>query len=673
MVEDSISGIFDTVKRCAMISKTAGGIGLAIHDVRATDSYVAGINGKANGIIPMIRVFNATARYVDQGGGKRKGAFALYIEPWHADILGFLELKLNHGAEENRARDLFFGLWIPDIFMQRVKENKNWTLMCPNECPGLPDVYGKEFEELYTSYEQQGKGRATMPAQTLWYKILQSQIETGTPYMLYKDSANRKSNQKNLGTIRCSNLCTEIMQYTSPDEVAVCNLASISLGAFVVRHSNGEIAYDYKQLHEVAKVVARNLNKVIDRNYYPVPEARVSNFKHRPIGLGVQGLADAFLLMRYAYESDEARRLNKNIFETIYHGAVEASVELAMADGPYETFKGSPASEGLFQFDLWNVKPDSGLWDWESLRTKMKQHGMRNSLLVAPMPTASTSQILGNNEAFEPYTSNIYCRRVLSGEFFVVNPHLMKDLVLLGIWNEELKQKLIQHDGSVQAIAEIPNDLKKLYKTVWEISQKTVVDMAVERGPFIDQSQSLNIHMSNPNYTKLSSMHFHGWQNGLKTGVYYLRTMAAARPIQFTVDRPSAGAAQLELPAAGSRRSLETASSSSASAKWTPVSSPPRSLASSASFSQPAGTSNSSSSALSSSASFSAPMSEAAVMSAMAARVRGAAPPVGVGVGQEHQGGGTNEPGAQGEGQGPASCSRDGKDKSGAPCMMCSG
>eukprot|EP01068_Selenidium_serpulae_P015557 Selendium_serpulae@DN6223_c0_g1_i1.p1 len=546
MKDDSIPGIYDTLKQCAMISKTAGGIGLSIHNIRATDSYIAGTNGKSNGIVPMIRVFNATARYVDQGGGKRKGSFAIYVEPWHADILGFLELKLNHGSEEHRARDLFFGLWIPDLFMQRVKDNGDWTLMCPNECPGLPDVYGEKFEQLYEQYEQEGRGRITMPAQKLWTEILRSQIETGTPYMLYKDAANRKSNQKNLGTIRCSNLCTEIIQYTSPDEVAVCNLASIALGSFVENKYQPDATYNFKKLHEVTKIVTKNLNKVIDKNYYPVPEAETSNFRHRPIGLGVQGLADAFLQMRYPYESDEAGRLNKNIFETLYHGAVEASVELAEKDGHYSTFPGSPASEGLFQFDLWGVKPDSGLWDWETLRSKMVKFGLRNSLLVAPMPTASTSQILGNNESFEPYTSNIYCRRVLSGEFFVVNPHLLRDLTEMGLWSEELKQKLVQHDGSCAAILEIPDDMKLLYKTVWEISQKKVLDMAVDRAPFIDQSQSLNIHMSNPNFSKLSSMHFHGWANGLKTGVYYLRTMAAAAPIQFTVDRQSVNLAGVE-------------------------------------------------------------------------------------------------------------------------------
>ena len=532
MQDDSIDGIYETLKQCAKISQSAGGIGLSIHNVRATGSYIKGTNGTSNGIIPMLRVFNDTARYVDQGGGKRKGAFAIYLEPWHADIFEFLELKKNHGKEEMKARDLFYAMWIPDLFMQRVKDNDVWTLLDPNECPGLYDSYGDEFERLYEKYERDGKGRKTIKAQELWFAILESQVETGTPYILYKDHANRKSNQKNLGTIRSSNLCTEIMEYTSKDEIAVCNLASIALPKFI---ENGK--FSHEKLYEVTKVITRNLNKIIDINYYPVVQARRSNMRHRPIGIGVQGLADAFILLRMPFDSDEARALNKDIFETIYYAAVESSMELAIEHGPYETFKGSPISQGIFQFDMWNIKPSSGRWDWESIRAKVVEHGVRNSLMVAPMPTASTSQILGNNECFEPYTSNIYTRRVLSGEFVVVNKHLLKDLVKLGLWNEKMKNKLISENGSVQNIDEIPSNIKELYLTAWEIKQKTIIDMSADRGAYICQSQSLNIFMRDVNFGKLTSMHFYAWEKGLKTGMYYLRTEAAADAKKFTVQK----------------------------------------------------------------------------------------------------------------------------------------
>jgi ribonucleoside-diphosphate reductase alpha chain len=531
MKGDSIAGIFDTLRQCAEISKSAGGIGLSIHNVRANGSYIKGTNGTSNGIIPMLRVFNDTARYVDQGGGKRKGAFAVYLEPWHADVFEFLDLKKNHGKEENRARDLFYALWIPDLFMKRVMEDGDWSLFCPNEAPGLSDVHSEEFDVLYTKYEEEGRARKTVKAQKLWFAICESQIETGTPYILYKDAANNKSNQKNLGTIKSSNLCTEIMEYTAPDEVAVCNLASLALNKYVGKDGK----YDFKKLYEVSYQVTKNLNKIIDNNYYPIPEARKSNMRHRPIGIGVQGLADAFMLLRLPFESDEARMLNKNIFETIYFAAMTASKDLAIKDGAYETFKGSPLSEGKFQFDLWKVKP-SGLYDWDSLRKEVMKHGVRNSLLLAPMPTASTSQILGNNECFEPYTSNIYSRRVLSGEFVIVNKHLLKDLIDRNLWNEDMKYKLIARNGSVQDIPEVPQDLKELYKTAWEISQKAVIEMSADRGAFICQSQSLNIFMENANFKKLSSMHFYAWKAGLKTGTYYLRTKAARDAIKFTVD-----------------------------------------------------------------------------------------------------------------------------------------
>jgi len=529
--EDSIPGIYDTLKQCAQISQSAGGIGLSIHDIRATGSYIKGTNGTSNGIVPMLRVFNDTARYVDQGGGKRKGSFAIYIEPWHADIFDFLDLRKNHGKEEQRARDLFYALWTPDLFMQRVEENGDWTLMCPHECPGLSDTHGKKFEKLYKKYESEGKGRKTIKAQELWFKILESQIETGTPYMLYKDAANQKSNQKNLGTIKSSNLCTEIIEYTSPDEVAVCNLASIALPKFVI-----DSKFDFEKLFNVTYRVTRNLDKVIDANYYPVPEARNSNMRHRPIGIGVQGLADAFILMRQAFESEEARQLNKDIFETIYYAALTASKDLAIEKGPYESYKGSPVSQGILQFDMWNVKP-SDRWEWDLLREEIQKNGVRNSLLLAPMPTASTAQILGNNECFEPYTSNIYTRRVLSGEFIIVNKHLLRDLVKLGIWDDRLKNKLMASNGSIQNIDEIPDNIKNLYKTAWEISQKVLLDMAADRGAFIDQSQSLNIFMENANFAKLTSMHFYGWKAGLKTGMYYLRTKSATDAIKFTLDK----------------------------------------------------------------------------------------------------------------------------------------
>ncbi|KAK3866544.1 hypothetical protein Pcinc_027929 [Petrolisthes cinctipes] len=532
MKDDSIEGIYDTLKQCALISKSAGGIGINVHCVRATGSYISGTNGTSNGLVPMLRVYNNTARYVDQGGNKRPGAFAIYLEPWHPDVFEFLELRKNTGKEEQRARDLFYALWIPDLFMKRVEENGVWSLMCPHQCPGLHDTWGEEFEKLYTKYEEEGRYRQQVKAQQLWYAIIESQVETGTPYMLYKDACNRKSNQQNLGTIKCSNLCTEIVEYSSPDEIAVCNLASIALNMYV----NPDRTYNFTKLKEISKVVTRNLNKIIDVNFYPVEEARRSNMRHRPIGIGVQGLADAFILMRYPFDSEEARLLNKQIFETIYYGAMEASCELAEKLGPYETYEGSPVSKGIFQYDMWDVTP-SDLHDWAALKTKVAKFGVRNSLLLAPMPTASTAQILGNNEAIEAYTSNIYTRRVLSGEFQIVNHHLLKDLTEKGLWDDDTKNEIIANNGSIQSIEKIPADLKALYKTVWEISQKVILQMAAERGAFIDQSQSLNIHIAEPNYGKLTSMHFYAWRLGLKTGMYYLRTKPAANAIQFTVDK----------------------------------------------------------------------------------------------------------------------------------------
>lgn len=536
MKDDSIDGIYDTLKQCAKISQSAGGIGLSIHNIRAKGSYIKGTGGTSNGIVPMLRNFDMTARYVDQGGGKRKGSFAIYLEPWHADVFDFLDLKKNHGKEEMRARDLFYAMWISDLFMKRVENNEMWSLFDPNEAPGLSEVYGEEFEKLYEKYEKENKARRQVKAQDLWFEILESQIETGTPYILYKDAANKKSNQKNLGTIKSSNLCTEIMEYTSDKEVAVCNLASIALPKFVTEDGK----FDHQRLYEITKVITRNLNKVIDVNYYPVEEARYSNLRHRPIGIGVQGLADAFIMLRMPFDSEEAKRLNEDIFETIYYGAMEASMELAKKDGSYETFKGSPVSKGIFQFDMWGVTPKSNRWDWEKLKREVKQNGVRNSLLLAPMPTASTSQILGNNECFEPYTSNLYTRRTLSGDFILVNKYLMKDLIEAGLWNETMRQKLIGANGSVQPIQEIPQHLKDIYKTVWEISQKVIIDMSADRGAFICQSQSLNIHITDPNFGKLTSMHFYAWKKGLKTGMYYLRSTSAADAIKFTHDK-SAG------------------------------------------------------------------------------------------------------------------------------------
>ena len=531
MKEDSIDGIYDTLKQCAKISQSAGGIGLSIHNVRATGSYIKGTNGVSNGIIPMLRNFDMTARYVDQGGGKRKGSFAIYLEPWHSDIFEFLQLKKNHGKEELRARDLFYAMWIPDLFMKRVESNSDWSLFSPDEAKDLHETYGEEFEKLYEKFEKEGRARKTVKAQDLWFEILESQIETGNPYILYKDACNIKSNQKNLGTIKSSNLCTEIVEYTSPDEVAVCNLASIALNKFV----KDDMTYDHKKLYEITKVITKNLNKVIDVNYYPVEEARNSNMRHRPIGIGVQGLADTFILMRQAFDSPEAKKLNEDIFETIYFGAMEASMEIAKKEGTYKTYEGSPVSKGIFQFDMWGVTPSSKRWDWTKLKREVKKYGVRNSLLLAPMPTASTSQILGNNECFEPYTSNIYTRRVLSGEFIVVNKHLLKDLIKLNLWNESMKNRLMEANGSIQGIEEIPDDIKLLYRTVWEVSQKSIIDMAADRGAFICQSQSMNIHMQDANFGKLTSMHFHAWKKGLKTGLYYLRTKAAADAIKFTI------------------------------------------------------------------------------------------------------------------------------------------
>ncbi|MFN0050240.1 MAG: ribonucleoside-diphosphate reductase subunit alpha [Cytophagales bacterium] len=532
MQDDSIEGIYDTLKQCAKISQSAGGIGLSIHNIRATGSYIKGTNGTSNGIIPMLRVFNDTARYVDQGGGKRKGAFAIYLEPWHADIFEFLSLKKNTGKEEMRARDLFYAMWISDLFMKRVEAADVWSLFDPNEAPGLAEAYGDDFEKLYEKYEREGKFRKQVKAQDLWFEIVESQIETGTPYILYKDACNKKSNQKNLGTIKSSNLCTEILEFTSKDEVAVCNLASLSLPKFII---NGK--FDHQELYRVTKSVTKNLNKIIDVNYYPVPEAERSNKRHRPIGIGVQGLADAFIMLRMPFESDEAQGLNRDIFETLYYASMEASMELAIKEGPYETFKGSPVSKGIFQFDMWGVTPNSGRWNWDELKQKVKKNGVRNSLLLAPMPTASTAQILGNNESFEPYTSNIYKREVLSGAFAVVNKHLLKDLIKLNLWNDNMKNKIMGANGSIQDIKEIPQHIKDLYKTVWEIKQKTIIDMSADRGAFICQSQSLNIYMSEPNFGKITSMHFYAWKKGLKTGMYYLRTQGASEAKKFTVEK----------------------------------------------------------------------------------------------------------------------------------------
>ena len=532
MKDDSIEGIYETLKQTALISQSAGGIGLSIHNIRAKGSFIRGTNGTSNGIIPMLKVFNDTARYVDQGGGKRKGAFAIYLESWHADIFDFLEMRKNTGKDEHRARDLFYALWMSDLFMKRVEEDGMWSLFCPHEAPGMAECYGAEFEKLYTSYEERGIAKKVIRAQDLWFAILESQVETGLPYMLYKDSINEKSNQKNLGTIKSSNLCTEIMEYTAPDEVAVCNLASVALNRFVDQEKG---VYKFKDLYNVVYRMTLNLNRIIDINYYPVIEAKNSNMRHRPIGLGVQGLQDTFFLMRYPFESAQALELNNQIFETIYYAALQASCDQAKIHGPYQTYEGSPISQGQLQFDLWGKKVDNKLWNWEALRADIKEHGVRNSLLVAPMPTASTSQILGNTECFEPITSNIYVRRVLSGEFAVVNKYLVNDLIAVGLWTDDMRNKIIAHNGSIQAIEEIPEELKALYKTVWEIKQRAIIDLAAGRSPFIDQGMSLNIHMEDPNFGKLSSMHFYAWKSGLKTGMYYLRGRAAVNAVKFTV------------------------------------------------------------------------------------------------------------------------------------------
>jgi len=533
MQDDSIEGIYETLKQTALISKCAGGVGLNVHCIRATGSYISGTNGYSNGLVPMLKVYNETAQYVDQGGNKRPGAFAIYLEPWHSDIIEFLDLKKNTGEANLRARELFYAMWIPDLFMQRVKEDKEWSLMCPHQSPGLHEVWGDDFVKLYEEYEAKGRYTKKVKARTVWKAIIDSQIETGMPYMLYKDSCNSKSNQQNLGTIKCSNLCCEIVEYSSPDEIAVCNLASIALNRFVdVKNKT----YDFKKLKEIAKVITYNLNKIIDINFYPLPETERSNKRHRPIGIGVQGLADAFILLRFPFESEEAKKLNIQIFETIYYGALEASCELAKRDGVYETYEGCPVSKGILQYDMWNVTP-TDLWDWSELKEKIKQFGVRNSLLIAPMPTASTSQILGNNECFEPYTTNVYARGVLSGQFRIVNPHLLKDLTNLGLWNDEMKNQIFANYGSIQNIVGIPDDIKAIYKTVWEISQKTILNMAADRSAFIDQSHSLNIFIAQPTYEKITSMHFYGWEKGLKTGMYYLRTRAAEQAIQFTVNK----------------------------------------------------------------------------------------------------------------------------------------
>ena len=542
MSDDSIKGIYKTLSDVALISQHAGGLGINMHNIRAKGSFIAGSRGYSNGLVPMLRNFNETARYVDQGGGKRKGAFCVYLEPWHADIVEFLELRKNHGAEEMRARDLFLALWIPDEFMRRVESDGSWTLMCPNECPGLHTSHSSRFDDLYRRYEREGRGKHVMRARELWGRVVDSQIETGTPFMLYKDSANQKSNQKNLGTIRSSNLCTEIIEYSDEKETAVCNLASICVNKFV----NADGSYDFQRLHDVVKVVCRNLNKVIDRGFYVIPESKYSNFRHRPIGIGVQGLADTFAVLGYVFDEPRARTLNKHIFETMYHGAVEASIDLARQDGSYETFSDSPASKGQFQFDMWGVTPDSGLWNWEVTREKMVEHGLRNSLFLAPMPTATTAQIFGNNESVEPFTSNLYVRRVLSGEFILVNKHLLRDLQRINMWDEEMRTQLIAARGSVQDIAGIPDAIRMRYRTVWEIPQRSIVDMAADRAPYICQSMSMNIHMRDATAGKLTALHFHAWKRGLKTGMYYLRNTPAVEAVQFTVDKTKVGSVRSE-------------------------------------------------------------------------------------------------------------------------------
>eukprot|EP00535_Pseudo-nitzschia_heimii_P012285 CAMPEP_0197195194 /NCGR_PEP_ID=MMETSP1423-20130617/30622_1 /TAXON_ID=476441 /ORGANISM="Pseudo-nitzschia heimii, Strain UNC1101" /LENGTH=899 /DNA_ID=CAMNT_0042648765 /DNA_START=210 /DNA_END=2909 /DNA_ORIENTATION=+ len=578
MSDDSINGIYDTLKRCAVISKAAGGIGLSVHNIRARGSPIRGTRGVSNGLVPMLRVYDVTSRYVDQGGGKRPGAFAIYIEPWHSDILDVLNLKKNHGKEEQRARDLFYGLWIPDLFMKRVESDQMWSLMCPHQCPGLSQCYGKEFEELYVKYEKEGNYLRQLRARDVWSAILESQIETGTPYMLYKDAANRKSNQKNLGTIQCSNLCAEIIQYTDEEEVAVCNLASICLPKYVVSNrgsygsvnpASGSAYFDHEALHRITKIVTRNLNRIIDINKYPIPGAKSSNERHRPIGLGVSGLADTFIRLGLPFTCDQAKVLNEAIFETIYHAALEASVELAEEEGHYETFSNSPASRGEFQFDMWDISAatlpskrtdietlslgryadtDEGRgYDWEKLRASMMKHGLRNSLLLAPMPTASTSQILGVNECFEPFSSNLYLRRVKAGEFIMANPHLLQDLTDRGLWTPEVRNQLMRDGGSVANIDVIPSDLKEVYKTVWEIKMKSIIDMATDRGKFIDQSQSLNLFIADPNMHKLTAMHFYAWKKGLKTGMYYLRTKPAVNAIQYTVDKDTTSSTPVQI------------------------------------------------------------------------------------------------------------------------------
>ena len=536
MESDSIDGIYNTLKDCALISKLAGGIGLHIHNIRATGSHIRGTNGTSNGIVPMLRVFNNTAKYVDQGGGKRNGSFAIYLEPWHADIEMFLQMRKNHGDEELKARDLFYALWMPDLFMERIKANGKWTLMCPDECPGLSDVYGAEFNRLYESYEESGKGRISINARDLWYKIMDAQMETGTPYLLYKDACNRKSNQQNVGTIKSSNLCSEIVQYSDSQETAVCNLASIGLPTFI---QNG--VFDYEMLHKVTKVITKNLNKIIDVNYYPTEKTRRSNMRHRPIGIGVQGLADVFIIMGYPFLSDEAKQMNRNIFETMYHAALESSCELAMKEGAYETFVGSPASKGKLQFDLWSVEPGNSRYDWVQLKQRIVEHGIRNSLLLAPMPTASTSQILGFNECIEPITSNIYSRRTLAGEFIQANKYLMADLMNLNLWNEKIKNNIIANHGSIQHIVEIPQEIKDKYKTVWEMPMRGLIDMAADRGAFICQSQSLNLWIEDPNYNTLTASAFYSWSKGLKTGIYYLRRRGKHQAQQFTIEPDKAG------------------------------------------------------------------------------------------------------------------------------------
>jgi ribonucleoside-diphosphate reductase alpha chain len=532
MESDSIDGIYNTLKECALISKWAGGIGMHIHNVRASGSHIRGTNGQSNGIVPMLKVFNNTAKYVDQGGGRRNGSFAIYLEPWHADVEMFLQMRKNHGDEELKARDLFYAMWIPDLFMERIKENGKWTLMCPDECPGLADVYGDDFLALYTKYEREGKGRNTVNARDLWFQILDAQMETGTPYILFKDACNKKSNQKNVGTIKSSNLCTEIVEYSDENETAVCNLASIALPAFV----SADGVMDYEELHKVSRIVTNNLNRVIDVNYYPTPKTQRSNFRHRPVGIGVQGLADVFMMMGLPFHSDEAKLINKRIFETIYHAALEKSCELAMRYGPYETFAGSPASQGILQFDMWKVDPTNDRYDWTELKRRIMKYGIRNSLLMAPMPTASTSQILGYNECIEPITSNIYNRRTMAGEFILTNKYLMSDLLKLDLWNDKIKNNIIANNGSVQHIEAIPQEIRDKYKTVWELPMKHLIDMSADRGAFICQSQSLNLWLEDPNYNSLTSMHFYSWSKGLKTGIYYLRRRARHQAQKFTIE-----------------------------------------------------------------------------------------------------------------------------------------